>query len=227
MHQARSRHTYERHITFLHFSLWVSSNSCLFTATMGHGGVLFWPLCITWPAIPRVHTALKSPHSLMLFLYSASRGLSARVCPQNSPVFTLFFNCTFIQTVTLLQQRVSFSRESWCYMLIYMYQRFCHCNYVCMLCTYLLHVCPLNRQRDRRCCTLNFLVKYIFKNDLLMLCWQQRAVLGKSETEKNNPGSPVLKQLNAWKDLIDAKNTPLHMLRKWHSHVPGFIIDLF
>ena len=30
-----------------------------------------------------------------------------------------------------------------------------------------------------------------------MLCWQQRAVLGKSETEKNNPGSPVLKQLNA------------------------------
>lgn len=211
--------------------------SCLFLTNRTWGVGLFWPVCITWPAIPSVYAAVKSPHSLMLFLYSASQGISVRVWLQNSPVLTLCFNCTFIQTVILLQQRVSFSRDnqlpSWIHILhIYlfnvciMYQRFRHCNSLAACYVHMTSVACLSLEsRTDDFAHLIFLA--IYKRRLV----DTVLAAGKSETAKNNPGSPVWKEFNALKCLIDAKNTPqleftCHIFRKWHSHVPFFIIDL-
>lgn len=150
--------------------------SCLFLTNRTWGMGLFWPVCITWPAIPSVYAAVKSPHSLMLFLYSASQGISVRVWLQNSPVLTLCFNCTFIQTVILLQQRVSFSRDnqlpSWIHILhIYLFNL--HVSEVSslyffsgLLCTHDICCMSVPRIEDRRFCTLNFF-SYIQKTT----CW--------------------------------------------------------
>lgn len=90
MHQARSRHTYERHITFLHFSLWVSSNSCLFTATMGHGGV-FFDLCASHDLQFHVCTLLWNHLIAWCCSFTQLHGVSARGCAPRTALCLLYF----------------------------------------------------------------------------------------------------------------------------------------